>query len=76
MRKFIFLAFINLVFIIAADGQTQPPYKNPELSIEQRVNDLLQRMTPEEKFWQLFMIPGDLDNVKPGQYHHGIFGSR
>ncbi len=74
MRKFIFLAFINLVFIIAADGQTQPPYKNPELSIEQRVNDLLQRMTPEEKFWQLFMIPGDLDNVKPGQYHHGIFG--
>jgi beta-glucosidase len=31
-------------------------------------------MTPEEKFWQLFMIPGDLENVKPDQYKNGIFG--
>ena len=31
-------------------------------------------MTPEEKFWQCFMIPGDLDNVHKGQYSHGIFG--
>ena len=30
-------------------------------------------MTLEEKFWQLFMIPGDLDN--PGyDYSHGVFG--
>jgi len=55
-------------------AQTLVPYKNPKLGIEQRVNDLLQRMTPEEKFWQMFMIPGDLDNANPGQYHHGIFG--
>lgn len=51
------------------------PYKNPKLTIDQRVNDLLSRMTPEEKFWQLFMIPGDLDKLEsPDQYHHGIFG--
>jgi len=31
-------------------------------------------MTPEEKFWQMFMIPGDLDNVDTNQYKHGIFG--
>lgn len=31
-------------------------------------------MTPEEKFWQLFMIPGDLDNAKPDQYKNGLFG--
>lgn len=31
-------------------------------------------MTPEEKFWQCFMIPGDLDNVPKNQYYHGIFG--
>lgn len=31
-------------------------------------------MTAEEKFWQLFMIPGDLDNAKPDQYKSGLFG--
>lgn len=31
-------------------------------------------MTPEEKFWQLFMIPGDLDNATTNQYQHGLFG--
>ncbi|MGO8056435.1 hypothetical protein, partial [Rhizobium leguminosarum] len=32
------------------------------------------RMTPEEKFWQLFMIPGDLSNARPDQYKNGLFG--
>jgi beta-glucosidase len=50
-----------------------PVYKSPELPIEERVNDLLKRMTPEEKFWQLFMIPGDLGN-DPSKYKNGIFG--
>ena len=49
-------------------------YKDSKQSIEARVQDLLKRMTPEEKFWQCFMIPGDLDNVHKGQYSHGIFG--
>jgi beta-glucosidase len=55
-------------------SQEQLPYKNPSLPIDQRVSDLLQRMTIEEKFWQLFMIPGDLDGVDSNQYKHGIFG--
>ena len=37
------------------------------------MRDLLGRMTLEEKFWQLFMIPGDLDNPA-NDYSHGIFG--
>jgi beta-glucosidase len=49
-------------------------YKDPKQPVEIRVQDLLKRMTPEEKFWQCFMIPGDLDNVPKNQYHHGIFG--
>jgi beta-glucosidase len=61
-------------FLLTATAQQQPPYKNPKLPIDQRVQDLLGRMTPEEKFFQLFMIPGDLDNIEPGQYTHGIFG--
>ncbi|MBO9620212.1 MAG: glycoside hydrolase family 3 C-terminal domain-containing protein [Niabella sp.] len=50
------------------------PYKNPSLPIEARVKDLLSRMTPQEKFWQLFMIPGDLDKATPDQYKNGLFG--
>ncbi|HEX7691506.1 MAG TPA: glycoside hydrolase family 3 N-terminal domain-containing protein, partial [Sediminibacterium sp.] len=54
-------------------GAQMPAYRNPALPVQQRVKDLLQRMTPEEKFWQLFMIPGELgaDSLK---YRAGIFG--
>lgn len=50
-----------------------PPYKNPYLAVEERVEDLMNRMTQEEKFWQLFMIPGDLSDGKE-RYCHGLFG--
>ena len=53
--------------------QSVLPYKNPKLPIEERVKDLIARMTPEEKFWQLFMIPGDLSDGKE-KYKNGIFG--
>ncbi|HEV8410454.1 MAG TPA: glycoside hydrolase family 3 N-terminal domain-containing protein, partial [Gemmatimonadaceae bacterium] len=50
-----------------------PRYKNSALGIDARVRDLLARMTAEEKFWQLWMVPGDLDsNAKI--YEHGVFG--
>jgi beta-glucosidase len=69
------LLFVCLVFsFLQANSQQVLLYKNPALPVEQRVKDLLSRMTPEEKFWQLFMIPGDLDNAKPDQYKNGIFG--
>jgi beta-glucosidase len=64
------LCFIQ-TFVAA---QNTLPYKNAALPVEERVKDLLQRMTPEEKFWQLFMIPGDLDNADSTQYKNGIFG--
>jgi beta-glucosidase len=54
-------------------AQVMPDYKRPDLPVEVRVKDLLQRMTPEEKFWQLYMIPGDLGS-NPSQYKNGIFG--
>lgn len=50
------------------------PYKNSKLSIDLRVKDLVSRMTPEEKFWQLFMVPGDIDGIDKGHYKNGIFG--
>ena len=50
-----------------------PPYKRADQTVDARVRDLLSRMTLEEKFWQLFMIPGDLD-TPANDYSHGIFG--
>ena len=67
---FIGITLLGSVFISAQ----KPLYKDPKQPVEVRVQDLLKRMTPEEKFWQCFMIPGDLDNVPKGQYAHGIFG--
>jgi beta-glucosidase len=57
---------------------TGPPasrmiYKDSTAPVPARVRDLLGRMTLEEKFWQTFMIPGDLTD--PTQdYSHGVFG--
>lgn len=68
--KIIAISLLSTTFITAQ----KPLYKDPKQPVEVRVQDLLKRMTPEEKFWQCFMIPGDLDNVPKGQYAHGIFG--
>ncbi len=65
---------ILLLLSIICSSQTTLPYKNQNLPVAERVNDLLSRMTPEEKFWQLFMIPGDLSNARPDQYKDGLFG--
>ena len=44
---------------------TMPDYKNPRLTIEQRVADLLSRMTLEEKVAQLVCLWGERPQVKP-----------
>src|SRR5262245_35565952 len=56
-----------------ACGQTPLPYRDAPLPNAQRARALLGRMTREEKFWQLFMIPGDLDYATH-DYSHGVFG--
>jgi len=55
-------------------AQTIPLYKDSTQPITKRVADLLSRMTPEEKFWQLFMIPGDIPAGEEEKYKNGIFG--
>ncbi|WP_294311931.1 glycoside hydrolase family 3 N-terminal domain-containing protein [uncultured Chryseobacterium sp.] len=64
---------ISLLGSIVISAQ-KPLYKDPKQPVEARVQDLLKRMTPEEKFWQCFMIPGDLAQMPKGQYAQGIFG--
>jgi beta-glucosidase len=58
---------------LAASRQGTPVYKDPSRAIDERVTDLMTRMTIEEKFWQLFMIPGDLDDPSH-DYSQGVFG--
>jgi beta-glucosidase len=59
--------------VISCKRKDTLKYKNPNIPVEEKVDDLLTRMTLEEKFWQLFMIPGDLSDGKE-KYKHGIFG--
>lgn len=70
-------SFLYILFgcgYLSSFSQNTPFPKDKSQSIEKRVQDLLSRMTHEEKFWQLFMIPGDLDNAEPTQYKNGLFG--
>ncbi|WP_232829216.1 glycoside hydrolase family 3 N-terminal domain-containing protein [Aureibaculum luteum] len=72
-----FIKVVTVIVLIISSlsfsDKKKPPYKNSKLSVEERVSDLLSRMTLEEKFWQMFMIPGDLSDGKE-KYKHGVFG--
>jgi len=75
MRTIRFAAAILVLSVAGLVAQTPatPLYKNADAPVADRVKDLIARMTLEEKFWQLFMIPGDLDDAA-NDYSHGIFG--
>lgn len=62
---------LALLLQVAAPGPA--PYRDPALPVERRVQDLLARMTPEEKFWQLYMTPGDRDDPSH-DWSHGVYG--
>lgn len=68
-----FLVALSCILSLTAAAQTTLPYRQKELPVEQRVTDLLSRMTPEEKFRQLFMVAGDLgaDSLR---FREGLFG--
>ncbi len=73
MKKYLLLILL-LLSCTTAFSQTIPSYKNPHLPPEVRAKDLLKRMTPKEKFFQLFMVPGGLDNRTGDKYKNGLFG--
>ena len=70
VRQLSVFIVVTVVIVGASFAQT---YKDPNLLIDSRVKDLLSRMTPQEKFWQLFMLAGGYeDGVE--KYSHGAFG--
>ena len=65
MRRAYLILCIVLPTCVMAQRTAAPQhvaYKDSTLAIDARVRDLLGRMTLEEKFWQLWMVPGDLDS--------------
>ena len=67
------LPVVLTALLFAPQPAGPAPYRNAQLPVDERVSDLLGRMTLEEKFWQLFMIPGDLDDPAH-DYSRGVFG--
>jgi beta-glucosidase len=60
------------VCLASAAPAQQPVYRDTRAPIDARVKDLVRRMTIDEKFWQLFMIPWENDSTH--DYSNGVFG--
>lgn len=73
LKPFVFLLLLLGIRSNVCAQELNPLYKNPRYPYAERVEDLLKRMTQREKFWQLFMIPGDLGE-QPDLYKEGLFG--
>jgi beta-glucosidase len=69
MKRF----FGATIIIFSAFSMYAQIYKDASQPIEVRVQNLLSLMTPEEKFRQLFMIPGEI-GADSSLYKSGIFG--
>jgi beta-glucosidase len=52
-RAFALLVFVLFTTALSAQGSYEFPYQNPDLTVETRVNDLVGRMTIEEKIGQM-----------------------
>jgi beta-glucosidase len=48
-------------------------YRDRAAPVETRLADLVSRMTPEEKSWQLFMLAGEFAGDE-SRFHDGLFG--
>ncbi|HEY8224895.1 MAG TPA: glycoside hydrolase family 3 N-terminal domain-containing protein, partial [Pyrinomonadaceae bacterium] len=76
---FFLLVLISLAFPLnKADTQSLPPYKNPSLPIQVRVDDLVSRMTLEEKISQMMNAAPAIERLDVPQYEwwnealHGV----
>ncbi|HEX3010155.1 MAG TPA: glycoside hydrolase family 3 N-terminal domain-containing protein, partial [Bacteroidales bacterium] len=84
---FIFLLFGNPILFSQAKDKKLPLYKNASASVEERVNDLISRMTLEEKVgqisallgWEMYTKTGNKVELSPAfvkavdEQHTGMF---
>lgn len=62
MKSLSFITLMLVFFLFSACNKGKAIFKNPDVSIEKRVNDLLSRMTIEKKVAKLSMK--SLGNLK------------
>ena len=73
LRYLLNKSLVAAVLVLAAGATSAQPYRDADLPVADRVQDLLARMTLKEKAWQLFMLAGSLgDGVQ--RYQGGAFG--
>ncbi len=68
MKK-IFIYVVSLILVMNANVDAQktvPLYQNPKATVEERVNDLLSRMTLEEKIGQMNQFVG-IEHIKTAE---------
>jgi beta-glucosidase len=63
MKTFFIMAMAAMTLSANAENNNVPDYKNPKLSIEVRINDLMSRMTLEEKVGQMNQYVG-LEHIR------------
>ena len=73
LRKRAVSLALGVLALSGHGGGAQAPYRNPNLTVEVRMRDLMGRLSLDEKFWQLFMIPGGRAD-SAADYSHGVFG--
>lgn len=80
-KKLLFSWFITMFIVVlagCAGNKYEYPYLNPDLSVEERVDDLLSRMTLEQKVSQMIADSKAIDSLKIPAYHwwneclHGV----
>ena len=75
---FILIQFFCTGLIVSAQQTYEFPYQNPALSVEDRVNDLVGRMTTEEKISQMMNAAPAIDRLGIPEYNwwneclHGV----
>ncbi|KAK8810481.1 hypothetical protein WA158_007056 [Blastocystis sp. Blastoise] len=74
MRTFLFILLVTLAFALpSVDCQSKPqadyPYCNPELSIDERVDDLVSRMTLEEAIFQTWSEAPAIEHLGMKDYN-------
>jgi beta-glucosidase len=65
MRKLLLLFVINISLLGCAN---QPAYKNTQLSVDQRVKDLVSRMSLEEKVSQMSHLAPAIERLGIREY--------
>ena len=71
MKSKLLLFLISLGFSFHLYAQTNYPFKNTSLPLEERVDDLISRLTIEEKISLLIATANEIPRLEIEKYYHG-----